>query len=102
MHGITRLCIRMDIQGRQLMFKNIWQWITRNTFNGRFHDHYADMSKEALDQLVADNIARTDHLEQLSREYEEEQREADLAKSEIDWSKEYPNNFNYDEGECSD
>lgn len=39
------------------MFKKIWQWITRNTFNGRYHDFYADMSPEEHQAVINENLA---------------------------------------------
>lgn len=37
------------------MFKKIYQWITRNTFNGRFHDYYADLTEEEHQALIDQN-----------------------------------------------
>ena len=58
------------------MLKSIWQWITRNTFNGRFHDHYADMTPEEHRALLYE------------LECDRAEQEANLIDMEEQWAKE--------------
>lgn len=44
------------------MFKKLWQWITRNTFNGKYHDWYADMTPEEHQALIDQNIREAEYM----------------------------------------
>lgn len=80
------------------MLKSIWQWITRNTFNGRFHDFYADMTPEELQSLIDDNKTYAEELYKTATdEYWEAERErirhmANIKAQRKALSNEYPFN----------